>query len=126
LPPEVEKRERVIGVKVGVMMRALRGIIGRQEIRINGVLYPVRFARQEIGAKRLGQILHGGSIDQLVPALAPGQSGHGQVGKSQEQHHRDLQPTSQITSFILNNIPALSSNVLYYQQHSRFMAIPKS
>jgi hypothetical protein len=48
LPPEVEKRERVIGVKVGVMMRALRGIIGRQEIRINGVLYPVLFARQEI------------------------------------------------------------------------------
>jgi hypothetical protein len=74
------------------MMRALRGIIGRQEIRINGVLYPVRFARQEIGAKRLGQILNRGSIDQLVPSLAPGQSRHGQVGKSQEQHHRDLQP----------------------------------
>jgi hypothetical protein len=92
LPPEVEKRERVIGVKVGVMMRALRGIIGRQEIRVTGVLYQVFFARQEIGAKRLGQIPNGGSIDQLVPALAPGQSGHGQVGKSQEQHHRDLQP----------------------------------
>jgi hypothetical protein len=88
------------------MMRALRGIIGRQEIRINGVLYQVFFAPQEIGAKRLRQILNGGSIDQLVPALAPGQSGHGQVGKSQEQHHRDLQPPFQITSFILNNIPA--------------------
>jgi hypothetical protein len=61
-----------------------------------------------------------------VPSLAPGQSRHGQVGKSQEQNRRDLQPTFQITTFILNNIPALSSNVLYYQQHSRFVAIPKS
>jgi hypothetical protein len=32
----------------------------------------------------------------------------------------------QITAFIFNNIPALSSNVLYYQQHSRFLPIPKS
>jgi hypothetical protein len=61
-----------------------------------------------------------------VPSLAPGKSGHGQVGKSQEQHHRDLQPTFQITAFIFNNIPVRGSNVLYYQQHSRFRAIPKS
>jgi hypothetical protein len=91
LPPQVEKRVGVVGVKVGVVVGALRGVIVRQQIGVGGMLDEVDFARPEEGAERLGQIVHRGRIDQLVPSIAPSQSWHGPLDKQQEQHQRHLQ-----------------------------------
>ena len=67
------------------MMWALRGIIGRQEIGIDGMLYQVSFAPPEVGAKRLGEILNRGSIEQLtatVPAALTANPGTGRVART--------------------------------------------
>jgi hypothetical protein len=92
LPTQAEKRESVVGVKIGVVMRALCGVVMGEEIRIGGVLEQVNFAGAEEGAWRLRQIVHRGGIDQPVSAITPGQARRWPLGKNQEQNHRDNRP----------------------------------
>jgi len=86
-PLEGQKSVGFVGVRLGVVVRALVGILTPQQISVDGMLDQIGLAGAKVGTKRLGQVLNGGSVDEAVAQLAPSARRRGEAeGQRRDQH----------------------------------------